>query len=77
LNDYVSDVETADDSLRWSFSIDTGFIIDFDSTGRILTLSDTPNWVGTASLTAIVNDQNKATDTAIVSVYVLRKTTRR
>ncbi len=72
-NDYVSDVETADDSLRWSFSIDTGVIIDFDSTGRILTLSDTPNWVGTASLTAIVNDQNKATDTAIVSVIVLPK----
>jgi len=69
-NDLVEDVETVDDSLEWHFSAESNIVVNYDSTLRQLTLTNTPDWIGMSTLTAIVFDRDKTSDTARVSVTV-------
>ncbi|MFH1701312.1 MAG: Ig-like domain-containing protein [Candidatus Zixiibacteriota bacterium] len=61
LDDYVNDIDNADDELTWSYSGNTELSVDI--TARVATITmPTPDWNGTETITFTATDQGLLSD---------------
>ncbi|MBW2976522.1 tandem-95 repeat protein [Candidatus Woesearchaeota archaeon] len=67
---YVSDVETADEDIKWSYSNSANLIIDIDGQTHILNVSADKDWFGTRTVRLTATDEGGASSDIDVNVIV-------
>ena len=70
LDDYVSDVETPDDEINWSYSGNTNADVNIDAATHVVTFTASQDWNGneTITFTASDTDGSVASDDVLVTV---------
>jgi hypothetical protein len=69
LNDYVSDIETLDNEIVWTYSGNTNINVDIPSS-HIVTFTAAQDWNGTETISFTADDTDGSTDTKSINVTV-------
>ncbi len=70
LNDYVSDIDNTDQSLRWSVIQPPTVAISINSQTNIATFTPAPNWSGSVVVSFVVRDDSLAEASGALAVTV-------